>query len=175
MDIHYAKIIIGNITLTYGVIRGLLGYSLGVILALLYIELEKINILYKNTFTTKIVFTFLEITMLVCYLILYGSTNYIRQNELLFPLWCMIFVLCAMLEKGLVSRILKIKLFYIVGKKSYYIYLVHMIVLVILNHLTNYEIHLFLYLFLTVILALLLESSHKIVLTLIRKLHVKND
>ena len=162
MDVHYAKLTIGNLTLTYAMIRALLGYSIGLLIAESYVHfvvgLEKI--VEQSKYSAFM--TFLEAICFVMFLALYGNANYYRVNEFAFPILSAIMVFLICIEQGNVCEILKGKLFSYLGRYSFYFYLTHMVAReIIVSFIGERVRYLPLYLVMIVALSMLLDRCCK--------------
>lgn len=159
MDVHYAKVMVGNITLTYAMIRALLGYSIGLLVAELYMyimpKLENAAVKKYDIF-----FTFLEVFCFMTFWVLYGNVNYYRVNEFAFPVLGAIIVLLVCIERGSICKILKGKVFSFLGHYSFFFYLTHMVARELIVRFIGEEVcYLLLYLAMIVVFSVLLNKS----------------
>lgn len=131
MDVHYAPICVGNVTITFAMIRALLGYSAGLLLYDLYKVLCKSC--NQNKKTTIILGTLLQAAVLVGLVVLYSPSDYNRELDFLFPFLCFVFILfCCVFKTGIISRFFQLKRMQFIGDNSLSIYLVHMFWVVLL-------------------------------------------
>ena len=159
MDVHYAKLMVGNLTLTYALIRALLGYSIGLLISELYTSITK----KKDTWNKYAVqFTFIELFCIVILFKLYGSVNYCRMNDFAFPILGAIIVLVMCIEQGYVCKILKTKWFSFLGQYSFYFYLTHMVAReIVVRSMGERMRYLPIYLVWTMILSVMLNKCCK--------------
>ena len=169
MDVHYAKCIVGNITMTYAMIRALLGYSIGLLIAELYIH---VMTLYERSkgIKTKVFFTVIELLLFGMIYRLYGNVSYNRANEFVFPLISAMLVLVMCMEQGYVCAILKTKIFHFMGKYSLYFYLTHLVAReIVVNVFAEKVIYLPIYIILVIILSLILNACCTYINKIIKK------
>ena len=130
----------------FGIFRGILSYSVGVIAAIIYKKIEKINFNYK-----VFVFSLAEFLIIFVIFRFYGKLNYNRENEFIFPIIAGTMIVIFANELGYFSFILK--RFSFLGKLGYSIYLIHPIFLEIFF---KYKIkNIYLYLLLTLFSSIL--------------------
>lgn len=159
MDVHYAKLMVGNLTLTYALIRALLGYSIGLLISELYMYIVK-RLDTQNRHV--IFFTFIEMLCFVAFLYLYGNVNYYRINDFAFPILGAIIALLMCIEQGYICKILKGKWFSFLGRYSFYFYLTHMVAREMVIRLFGERVrYLPLYLILMVMFSVMLSECCK--------------
>lgn len=118
LDVHFNELGI----IPFGIFRGILSYSVGVMAAIIYKKIEKINFSHK-------VFIFSLAELLITFIIFrfYGKIDYNRENEFVFPIIVGIMIVIFANESGYLSLILK--KFSFLGKLGFSIYLIHPIFL----------------------------------------------
>lgn len=115
-------------TVPFGILRMLASFSIGTLCAIFYKKYGNKKIKEK-----KIIFSILEILIVLIIIRFYGKVNYNRENDYVFPIIGGIFILIFSYEDGIISKILKP--FSILGALSYSIYLIHLIVMELMRYL----------------------------------------
>jgi len=111
MDIHYTLLF--N-TLPFGILRCLTGFSFGTICC----------VLVRNTYKLRHASIY-ECSIAMIVVLLYGYTNYDRQNDFLAPALSGLLIFIFSYEQGPISRILRSRYLVLLGKISYPLYLLH--------------------------------------------------
>lgn len=121
-DVHYHKLGF----MPYGILRGIIGFSLGTITYILFTRFDKIKFA-----------SFAEIFILLAIILLFRKVRYDRGLDFLAPYIFSIFIFIYSYQQGIVSKILRIKPFIVFGKASFGIYLIHPI---LMNFISYFEI-----------------------------------
>jgi membrane protein len=114
-NIHYWR----YTEIPFGIFRIIISYSIGTLCAILYKKIEKFQF-NKYKF---LIFNIFEVFSLIMLVKIYGSINYNRQNDFIFPIIIGLIITIFSYEIGFISKILRkvSKL----GKLGYSIYLIH--------------------------------------------------
>jgi peptidoglycan/LPS O-acetylase OafA/YrhL len=104
--------------ITFGAMRGLLGFALGTIAWLAYTACE------RRQHSTALM-TVIEGALIVALLALFVRNSYNHSNEVVAPLLFVVLIVAAALGNGLVSRALEHRMWAPIRPLSYAIYLLH--------------------------------------------------
>ena len=110
MNIHYDK---AYPFITYGIIRCILDYCLGIMAYLIYEQ--------QNSRTA----TIFQIAILILCFLLYRKIGYNRVNEFVFPFICVCFIISIAKRRGLIFQCFNNKIGNFFGDISYPMYLIH--------------------------------------------------
>ena len=123
MNVTYNRINLGIISITFGVVRAVLGYGIGIIIYYIKKYNNPFKIFEKNNSMS-----ILEI-IIIGFIILLYAPNYNRTNEYIFPIFAGIMTLLFTSSNGPISKLLQTKFFQKLGSLSFAIYLVHPIII----------------------------------------------
>lgn len=115
LDVHYQE----WHGIPLGVFRILISYSIGTVSALIYNKIKKIKLKYNE----NLIYSTLEMIIILVLFRYYGKVDYYRENEYLFPIIAGLMIMIFAQEKGILSNLLK-RIYYL-GLLSYSIYLLH--------------------------------------------------
>jgi putative acyltransferase len=115
LDVHYQE----WHGIPLGIFRILISYSIGTVSALIYNKIKEIELKYNE----NLIYSSLEIIIILVLFRYYGKVDYYRENEYLFPVIAGLMIMIFAQEKGILSNFLK-KIYYL-GLLSYSIYLLH--------------------------------------------------
>lgn len=140
MNVTYERVYIGIISITFGCIRALLGYSLGILSYLSVLAVSK----FKNV---KKIFIIAE-PVIVLLIVFAYQNGYNRFNEYVFPFLASLCVIIFANSYGYISKILNISFFQKIGVLSFSVYLLHPICISFFKNYNNYLLYIILLFFL---------------------------
>ena len=121
MGITYSRLSVMGLSIPGGVVRGVLGYALGIILYYIRIALEN----WKEFKTYTSIWTVLEYCSLVMIILTYGIGNYDRNSEFVFPILAVLLIGVFSMESGICSRLLAKNFMRKISPLYFGIYLIH--------------------------------------------------